>query len=35
MEVDISYGYDVNLRREDQQTAPNIEVADKQILVPS
>lgn len=35
MEDDISYGYDVNLRRGEQQTAPNIEVADKEILVPS
>lgn len=32
-EVDINYGYDVNLRRGEQQTAPNTEVADKQILV--
>lgn len=32
---DISYGYDVNLRRAEQHTAPIIEVAHKQIPVPS
>lgn len=32
---EISYGYDINLKRGEQQTAPNIEVTDKQMLVPS
>lgn len=31
---EISYG-SINLKRGEQQTAPNIEVTDKQMLVPS